>query len=313
MSPETGAVCATHPLQPSTFTCDRCGSFGCRQCAEATQQRLCPACHARLVAPPLSVERVVPKAFSVAFGSLERVWPLLGVQIVPNVALSFVTQTWNRDLQLRLRAHTSHGDPFQQLLGDTTPQQLALFAGAALLAGLLQVVAASTLQFAMQDELDGRRRPLGEWVQAGLARTPALLLAVLLSIPLYTLATLCCVVPALAATVFFGLMPALVVVYGLGPVEGFLKSYELVKPRFWSMALIELVLLVLPMVVGGVAGATSTVGQLLGTAGILGSAVLVGSVGVLFQVPIVTARLVILGQLRLDPAQASLRPSEGPG
>jgi hypothetical protein len=96
-------------------------------------------------------------------------------------------------------------------------------------------------------------------------------------------------------------------------VEGFLKSYELVKPRFWSMALIELVLLVLPRVVGGVAGATSTVGQLLGTAGILGSAVLVGSVGVLFQVPIVTARLVILGQLRLDPAQASLRPSEGPG
>jgi hypothetical protein len=40
--------CALHPIVAAIFTCDRCGNFGCQDCAAPERQRaLCRACFAR--------------------------------------------------------------------------------------------------------------------------------------------------------------------------------------------------------------------------------------------------------------------------
>jgi len=59
-----GAVCGLHPDQPITFTCARCGTFGCDRCRSG-DGTICASCVARSGVAPIEVGAIIKESFSV--------------------------------------------------------------------------------------------------------------------------------------------------------------------------------------------------------------------------------------------------------
>lgn len=89
MTDAATARCARHPDLPSTFTCPRCGTFGCVECERRPTMEaapLCPSCWAlaaQTVAP--STGALQTAALVAGFVALVPCCPLALISLVLNV------------------------------------------------------------------------------------------------------------------------------------------------------------------------------------------------------------------------------------
>jgi hypothetical protein len=75
--PEAQALCARHPGTEATFTCTRCGSFGCAQCQARSSADLCQSVALDLpwLSEPASL--LIALAMSLAIGIAMAVFDTL--------------------------------------------------------------------------------------------------------------------------------------------------------------------------------------------------------------------------------------------
>lgn len=88
MNPIGAPRCARHPDSPTTFTCPRCGAFGCVDCERRPSldaPPMCPACWA------LRAQTTTPNS-----GALQTAGLIVGaIAIIPCCPLSFASLVLN--------------------------------------------------------------------------------------------------------------------------------------------------------------------------------------------------------------------------
>ena len=73
----------------------------------------------------------------------------------------------------------------------------------------------------------------GEALGAAFRRTPALLAAFAMLLPVKVISALVCYLPVIPCVTLFSLTAPAIVIEGIGPVAGARRSWQLVARRFW--------------------------------------------------------------------------------
>ncbi len=79
-----GAVCAVHPAQPASGTCERCGNFMCDACSAGGTRPQCERCRATTGADAFPLSRdawSVTELWSTCWAAFSREWLMLSVGV----------------------------------------------------------------------------------------------------------------------------------------------------------------------------------------------------------------------------------------
>lgn len=296
-----GAVCASHPDQPVSFTCTRCGGFACERCRAQTGGALCSACFVREGGQPLTVDLVIREGFGLAFQNLRRLLPFAAIQFAAATLMAvysnLVMGPQSQRMAMRMAGHANL---------ETFAELYLKMLGPLLLISLVSMVT-STVAMACElqlfgDALGGRTRGTGELFGAGLGKfLPTLGVNFLRGLGGGVLALFCCV-PGVWMFVMLALAPASVVLGGKGFSGAVAEGWDLVKRRFWLILGVEAVGWV--VVFGGsfVSGLFNGALKFAGTTGQVAGAVIAGAAGALLPLPLYAMQVVCFLRARAQDA-----------
>jgi hypothetical protein len=296
---DVSTVCPKHPDQAAVMTCDRCGTFACVTCQSPVDPRLCVDCGTRFASVSFDVGGILQGAFQVFGRHPQAIGVFCGAQILLGLAM------------LPLSIELGAGQPPGAAVMPDFSRLLPLLGISMVISLVYTAVVYSIFMRLFADDLEGRVRPIGEVVRAGLGHAPALLALNLVLALILTIGFIFCLVPGILLSIALIFAIPAVVLEPTGPFSALGISWDRTKGHRLN---VFLVLLVAGAILFGV-GMIGAIGQLvlgrLGMPGLVVSTViqqgLSGAGGAFFLV------LLVLGYLRLSgrwlPGSSSLSQS----
>jgi hypothetical protein len=278
------------------MTCARCGTFACVTCQSPVDARLCVDCGARFASVSFDVGGVLQGAFQLFTRHPQAIMVFCGAQILLGLAM------------LPLSIELGAGQPPGAAVVPDFGRLLPLLGISIVVSLIYTAVVYSVFMRLFADDLEGRVRPIGEVVRAGLGHAPALIALNLVLGVILMIGFLLCLVPGILLSLALIFAIPAVVLEPTGPFRALSISWERTRGHRLN---IFLVMLVAGAVLFGV-GMFGAIGQLvlgrLGLPGLVVSTViqqgLSGAGGAFFLV------LLVLGYLRLSgrwlPGSSSL-------
>ena len=242
------ARCAFHQNQPATFTCERCGNFGCELCRSLSRGPRCAACYAkarevvRVEAPVgLDLHQLVRESLARTWARRRAVLPIAALQAIP----------WAYMVFIYVKALMTLGPPFDGTTFPTSPlspddlnrvsaaldlYRVPLYAGVAaefVIGGF--VTAMCTALFAAET-------PAGGVGAVTLRKYFPVLGTTLLAKLILNAAIMMCCLPAIPASAVLLAAAPLVVLGGQRPFGAIRGAVERVLPQVWVVVGAEVLL-----------------------------------------------------------------------
>jgi hypothetical protein len=221
---EAQALCARHPGTEATFTCTRCGSFGCAQCLTPSSAALCLPCEAAQFPATLRGGLELPSLLTSTFQQVGEHFRGLGVIVV---AWSLINWLYWDFLESPLMVS------FQENPED--PSLRWLLFRVAVNGSMALLLGASTIRW-MADGILGRSpHSLGAALLAAPANFPRLALMGALYTLGICLGLVSCVFPGIFLAACWSLAPAALMVDRHSPIRALRHSFELTYERRWTV------------------------------------------------------------------------------
>ncbi|MBS2028001.1 MAG: hypothetical protein JST54_08875 [Deltaproteobacteria bacterium] len=232
-----GAVCGVHPDQALSFTCARCGSFGCERC-RAGDGTICATCAARNIAVPISAGAILSESFSLLPKTASRLAPVSLIQFATSVATALWTtlvyKPMLRDLGKNAAKHPDLDGLLELYAGMFKPlgwlMVVAIFTGALTMCWWVQIFG---------DAARGQEKSLGAQVLAGIKAYPATLVSMLARSLATGVGVVLCCVPGIAFYALLGMSASAAGLGGKGPGGALVESWRLASRRFWLVVGVE--------------------------------------------------------------------------
>lgn len=282
----TPTPCPKHPDQAAVMACTRCGTFACDACRSPLDPRLCVDCGERHAAVSFDVAGILQGAFQLLSRHPQAVAVFCGVQILFGLAML--------PISLEMGVGQTPGAATMPDFGKLLP-----LLGISMVVGIIYSAVIYTLFTRyFGDVLEGRGRPLGETVRAGLGQVPAVIVLNLVLGVILVIGYMLCIVPGVLLTVALAFSVPAAVLEPAGPFQAMSISWERTKGHRLNIFLVILVAVAVLFGVGMVGAIGQFVLARLGTPGMVVSTViqqgLSGLGGAFFLV------LLVLGYLRLS-------------
>ena len=251
----TSTTCPIHLSAPATFTCKRCGTFGCERCKSPQVAGLCVACGERYATPgELVVGQTVQESFQFLRQRPHMVLAAAGAYAAFGVVM--------------LPINLSLANVQAQGTGVDVVSVFPKILISAVVGFFFSTFVEAVLTRYVGDQLEGHERPLGETIRASMERLVSALGSNFMLTIAVSLGTALCILPGIFLSICLCLSIPAVMLGGKGAMESLSDSWALTAEHRGN---VFLALLVSGLAFAGVALVSTVLQAILGHMGQVGT------------------------------------------